>query len=58
MTAQELYECLKKAADYFGVGFRGMSQINAFIRDGRLVLSFHDDEIVTDINHRIENERE
>ena len=54
MTAQELYEHLKKAAFYFGVGFHGMSQINAFIRDGRLVLSFHDDEIVTDINHHIE----
>lgn len=53
MTAQDLYERLKKAADYFGVGFHGMSQINVCIRDGHLVLSCRGDEIVTDINHCI-----
>lgn len=58
MTAQELYERLKKAADYFDVGFHGMSQINVCIRDGRLVLSCRDDEIVTDINRRVEGEGE
>lgn len=58
MNANELYELLKQAANYFGVGFHGMNQIAVCIREGSLVLSFGGNEIVTDINRRIEGEEE
>ncbi|AUM59782.1 hypothetical protein [Pseudomonas phage PMBT14] len=38
MNAQELYERLKEAANYFGVGFHGFALIDARIEEGELVL--------------------
>lgn len=57
MNANELYELLKQAADYFGVGFHGMDQIEVIIKDDRLVLNFRGDTVIADINRRIEGDR-
>jgi hypothetical protein len=45
MTAKELYEELKAAADYLGVGFHGMDKVKVWIQDGDLVLALGDHEI-------------
>lgn len=39
MNAQELYEELKDAADWFGVGFHGMDKIKVEVVGGKIILS-------------------
>ena len=46
MNAQELYEELKDAANYFGVGFVGMKEINITLEGNRLRFSHSEREIL------------
>lgn len=39
MNAQELYEELKRVADYFGVGFHGFDQISVEVKENQIVFS-------------------
>lgn len=45
MNAQELYERIKEAANYFQVGFHGMDLIDAKIEEGWLVMRCNGQEI-------------
>lgn len=45
MTAQDLYEELKKAADFFGVGFHSMDQIQVVIGKNSINLRYKDRDI-------------
>ncbi len=58
MNANELYELLKQTANYFGVGFHGMNQIEVSIKDDRLVMNFRGDTVIVDVNRRIEGDGE
>lgn len=45
MNAQDLYEKLKEAARFFGVGFHGFALIDARIVGDQLVLTCNGEEI-------------
>lgn len=45
MNAQELYEEMKTAADYFGVGFHGFHMIQVEFEEGRVIFSLGDSSI-------------
>lgn len=49
MNAQELYEQLKNAADFFGVGFRGFDQVKVEVKLGKIILSHERTSITIDV---------